>query len=126
MWKHICLCIYMDMRMSTSLAELPGVFKALSDPTRLRLLNLLSGGEVCVCFLGEVLGMVQPKVSRHLAYLKKAGLVVARKEGQWMHYTWAKQPHPLARSVLEGLREWMMKNEHLAAERRRLKKCLCG
>lgn len=62
------------------------VFKAFSDPTRLRLLNLLRGGEVCVCDLTEVLHSPQPKISRHLAYLKKAGLVVSRKDGLWMYY----------------------------------------
>src|SRR6201986_5476779 len=64
-------CIYLLARMSLPLAELPPAFKALADPTRLRIMNLLSEGEVCVCFLSEVLRMVQPKISRHLAYLKK-------------------------------------------------------
>jgi len=52
----------------------------------LRILNLLQSGEVCVCHIVAVLGCPQPTVSRHLAYLRKVGLVVARKEGQWMHY----------------------------------------
>lgn len=59
---------------------------ALSDPTRLRLLNLMKQKEVCVCYLQEVLKTNQPKISRHLAYLKKAGLVEARRDGRWMHY----------------------------------------
>lgn len=59
---------------------------ALSDLTRLRLLNLMKDGEVCVCYLQEVLKTNQPKISRHLAYLKKAGLVEARRDGRWMHY----------------------------------------
>ena len=62
------------------------IFRALSDRTRLRILNLLQAGEVCVCHLVAVLGVPQPTASRHLAYLRKAGLVVARKEGLWMHY----------------------------------------
>ena len=62
------------------------MFRAFSDRTRLRLLNLLRGGEICVCDLVAVLATSQPKVSRHLAYLRKAGLVVARKDGLWMHY----------------------------------------
>ena len=61
-------------------------FAALSDRTRLRLLNLMSDGEVCVCFFAETLGTNNPKISRHLAYLKRAGLVAARREGKWMHY----------------------------------------
>lgn len=61
-------------------------FRALADRTRLRLLNLMGGGEVCVCFFVEVTGTSQPKISRHLAYLRRAGIVGARREGKWMHY----------------------------------------
>jgi len=61
-------------------------FLALADRTRLRLLNLIAGGEVCVCFFVEVLGEPQPKISRHLGVLRNAGLVAARREGKWMHY----------------------------------------
>lgn len=67
----------------TDLAQL---FAALSDRTRLRLLNLMDGREVCVCYFVEILGQSQPKISRHLAYLRKAGIVRARREGKWMHY----------------------------------------
>ncbi len=110
---------------STRLSALPPVFKALSDPTRLRLLSLLADGEVCVCFLGDVLKMVQPKVSRHLAYLKKAGLVAARREGKWMHYRWAEELDPVTRGLLDGLRDWMAKDEKLVRERAALKKLCC-
>jgi ArsR family transcriptional regulator len=66
---------------------LAALLKACADQTRLRLLNLLaSEGEVCVCHLVDVLGTNQPKVSRHLAYLKRAGLVTDRKEGLWVYY----------------------------------------
>ena len=61
-------------------------FAALADRTRLRLLNLMRGGEVCVCFFAETLGTNNPKISRHLAYLKRAGLVAGRRDGKWMHY----------------------------------------
>lgn len=61
-------------------------FAALADRTRLRLLNLMRGGEVCVCFFAETLGTNNPKISRHLAYLKRAGLVVGRRDGKWIHY----------------------------------------
>ena len=63
------------------------MFRAFSDRTRLRILHLLQGGETCVCDLVDVLGASQPKVSRHLAYLRRAGLVVGRKDGLWMHYS---------------------------------------
>ncbi|MGC1106191.1 MAG: metalloregulator ArsR/SmtB family transcription factor [Candidatus Acidiferrales bacterium] len=62
------------------------MFRALADPTRLRLLNLIAGREVCVCYFVEILCLSQPKISRHLAYLRRAGVVTARREGKWMHY----------------------------------------
>lgn len=62
------------------------LFQALADNTRLRLLNLLGGGELCVCYLVEILGESQPKISRHLGYLRRAGVVAARRNGKWMHY----------------------------------------
>jgi ArsR family transcriptional regulator len=62
------------------------LFAALADRTRLRLLNLMNGKEVCVCYLVEILGQSQPKISRHLAYLRRASIVAARREGKWMHY----------------------------------------
>jgi ArsR family transcriptional regulator, arsenate/arsenite/antimonite-responsive transcriptional repressor len=65
-------------------------FAALSDETRLRLLSLIRNREVCVCYLQEVLNTNQPKISRHLAYLKRAGLVKARRDGKWTHYRLAK------------------------------------
>jgi ArsR family transcriptional regulator len=62
------------------------LFRALADPTRLRLLNLIGNREICVCYFVEILGMSQPKISRHLAYLRRAGVVASRREGKWMHY----------------------------------------
>ena len=66
--------------------DFPLLFAGLADRTRLRLLNLMAGHEVCVCYLVEILGQSQPKISRHLAYLRRAGIVAARREGKWMHY----------------------------------------
>lgn len=68
------------------LTEMENLFTALSDKTRLRLLNLMREDEICVCFFTEVLGESQPKISRHLAYLRNADLVSSRREGKWMHY----------------------------------------
>src|SRR3954470_20960459 len=62
-------------------------FAALADRTRLRLLNLMRDGEVCVCFFAETLGTNNPKISRHLSYLKRASLVTGRRDGKWMHYS---------------------------------------
>jgi ArsR family transcriptional regulator, arsenate/arsenite/antimonite-responsive transcriptional repressor len=81
------------------LAEL---FQALSDPTRLRLLNLISRGEICVCFLVEALKEPQPKISRHLAYLKRTGVVDTRRDGKWMHYRLSEDLDDDERSVVEG------------------------
>ena len=76
------------------------LFKAFSDPVRLRLLNLLSDREVCVCHLHAALALPQPTVSRHLASLRKAGIVVGRKEGLWVHYRLAKASSELHRRLL--------------------------
>jgi ArsR family transcriptional regulator len=78
-------------------------FRAFSDRTRLRILALLQGGECCVGDLVEVLGLVQPSASRHLAYLKRAGLVKARKAGQWSYYSLAEARGPFHGKLLECL-----------------------
>jgi ArsR family transcriptional regulator, arsenate/arsenite/antimonite-responsive transcriptional repressor len=101
------------------------LFKTLADPTRLRLLNLLACGETCVCELTDTLRLVQPKVSRHLAHLKRAGLVEARRNGKWMHYRWSRPDDPLIRHVLAGLREWMAEDDRMNGERRRRNKVCC-
>jgi ArsR family transcriptional regulator len=78
------------------------VFKALADKTRLRILALLGPNEVCVCHLHDSLGLPQPAVSRHLAYLRRAGLVDARREGVWMHYQVARSLEPAVQAVLDA------------------------
>lgn len=86
--------------------RLAQVMRACADETRLRILNLLGGGgEICVCHLVEALGEGQPKVSRHLAYLRGAGLVRDRKDGLWVHYRLAESPDDAVVAVLEALRE---------------------
>ena len=72
--------------MNKQLDAIAGLFQALGDPTRLRILGLLLTGEVCVCHIHESLRIPQPKASRHLAYLRRAGLVDTRREGLWVHY----------------------------------------
>ncbi len=84
------------------LAEMEGLYMALADKTRLRLLNLMREEEICVCFFTEVLGESQPKISRHLAYLRNAGLVSARREGKWMHYQIVPPENPYLADVLEA------------------------
>jgi ArsR family transcriptional regulator len=101
------------------------LFKTLSDPTRLRLLNLLAADKVCVCDLHGTLGLDQPKVSRHLAQLRRAGLVEVERDGKWMHYRLARHGDPLVRNVLEGLRAWMRQHPRLSSERGRLERVCC-
>jgi ArsR family transcriptional regulator, arsenate/arsenite/antimonite-responsive transcriptional repressor len=79
------------------------IFRAFSDRTRLRILSLLRNGELCVCDIVRVLDLPQPKISRHLAYLRKAGLVTARKEGLWMHYALAPASNEFHKSLLNCL-----------------------
>lgn len=79
------------------------MFRAFSDRTRLRILNLLRSGETCVCDLVDVLELSQPKVSRHLAYLRRAGLVVGRKDGLWMHYSLIPAKSEFHKSLLNCL-----------------------
>lgn len=74
------------MPSRSATAPLDLLFRALADPTRLRLLNLIADREICVCYLVEILRISQPKVSRHLAYLRRAGMVASRRDGKWMHY----------------------------------------
>src|SRR5919107_1282205 len=82
-------------------------FAALADRTRLRLINLIGDDEVCVCFFVEVLQTNQPKISRHLAYLRRAGIVAARREGKWMHYKISTPKDENAAKVLMDVREWL-------------------
>ena len=102
------------------------LFRALADRTRLRLLNLMWGGEVCVCFFVEVLNLSQPKISRHLAYLRRAGVVEARREGKWMHYRVVEPQDEGARRVLGEVRAWLASDRELARDRERLVKICCA
>ena len=72
--------------MAQRVDDLAAIFKALGDPTRLRILALIRGGETCVCHIHEALRLPQPTVSRHLAYLRRSGLVETRRDGLWVHY----------------------------------------
>ena len=82
--------------------SLDNLFRALADPTRLRLLNLIADREVCVCYFVGILRIGQPKVSRHLAYLRRAGIVEARRDGRWMHYRLATPRQPAAAEILRA------------------------
>jgi len=103
------------------------LFKALADRTRLRLLNLLGGaGELCVCFFVEVLGTNQPKISRHLAYLRRAGVVAARREGKWMHYRLVEPADPHAASIFSEVMRWLAEEREMQKDRSRLQNICCA
>lgn len=106
--------------------SLDGLFRALGDPTRLRLLNLMAGQEVCVCYFTEVIGAPQPKISRHLAYLRRTGIVAARREGKWMHYSLATPPSPHAASILRSVLDAMEHDKALQRDRLRLTRACSG
>ena len=89
-----------NAKSRAAIDELENVFKALADKTRLRILALLGNNEVCVCHMHDSLGLPQPTVSRHLAYLRKSGLVAARRDGVWMHYQVSRALSPLVRGIV--------------------------
>ncbi len=101
-------------------------FRALADKTRLRLLNLMGSDEVCVCFFVEILKTNQPKISRHLAYLRRAGIVGARREGQWIHYRIVEPSDPDAARVLQEVMSWLSKDQEMQRDRQRLVKICCA
>jgi ArsR family transcriptional regulator len=110
-----------------ALDESVELFKAVADPVRLRLLHLLAAGEVCVCHLHEALDLPQSTVSRHLAYLRRRGLVVGRKEGLWVHYRLAKPSGPLHRCLISCLETCFKDAGVLAEDRQRLaQRSCCG
>ena len=105
--------------------DLERFFQALGDRTRLRLLNLMGDQEICVCYLVEILGSPQPKISRHLAYLRSAGIVTARREGKWMHYRIAMPPHIGAAQILRQTLAALQGEKAMQADRARLTKACC-
>jgi len=102
------------------LASLEAAFKAFADPTRLRILGLLAGGEICVCNIHECLGIPQPTASRHLAYLRRKHLVVTRKDGLWVHYTLAPLDEPVMRVLMSAVTHLLCHCESISRDRQRL------
>jgi ArsR family transcriptional regulator, arsenate/arsenite/antimonite-responsive transcriptional repressor len=102
------------------------LFAALSDCTRLRLLNLMDGKEVCVCYFVEILGQGQPKISRHLAYLRRAGIVAARREGKWMHYSVVAPKHDGAVRILSETLSALSEDKTMQADLTKFKKACCA
>ena len=114
------------MTRASKSADLAGLFAALADPTRLRLLNLMGGREVCVCYFVEILRQGQPKISRHLAYLRRAGLVAARREGKWMHYRMVPQADEAAASILAAALASLESDRQMQADLAKLERACCA
>jgi ArsR family transcriptional regulator len=109
-----------------NLAVMERLFAGLADRTRLRLLNLMAEQEVCVCYFVEILEAPQPTISRHLAYLRRMGLVEARREGKWMRYRIAAPENMFARQLLTDTLRWLSEDKGMQKERARLKRACCS
>jgi ArsR family transcriptional regulator len=105
--------------------ELETFFRALADRTRLRLLNLMGEDEVCVCFFVEIIGPNQPNISRHLAYLRKAGIVEARREGKWMHYRIVEPDNPMLQALFREVRATLKNDPEMVKDRKQLTGFCC-
>jgi ArsR family transcriptional regulator, arsenate/arsenite/antimonite-responsive transcriptional repressor len=114
-----------DMSRRLKQFDLVRLFAALADPTRLRLLNLMDGREVCVCYFVEILKEGQPKISRHLAYLRNAGIVSARREGKWMHYSMERPDNASACAILDATLMFFKADREMQSDLARLDKACC-
>jgi ArsR family transcriptional regulator, arsenate/arsenite/antimonite-responsive transcriptional repressor len=108
------------------LFDMETFFMALADKTRLRLLNLMREDEICVCFFSEVLEESQPKVSRHLAYLRNAGIVEARRDGKWMHYRIVTPQNSFAAEILEDTLRWLASQDAMQRDFQKLAVACCA
>ena len=106
--------------------ELEQYFKALGDTNRLRILNLLLHGELCVCDIQYVLEATQPNVSRHLSYLKNSGLVLDRRDGYRIFYRLADPKQGMKKRLFEFLQEAYKSEDQLQADKKRLKEAIEG
>ena len=114
------------MKKEASPVVLEQLFQALADRTRLRLLNLMAAGEVCVCFFVEVLDEPQPKISRHLAYLRNAGLVSATRQGKWASYAITPPDHPTLRQAFDATIAAMQGDAEMQRDRAALARACCS
>jgi ArsR family transcriptional regulator len=96
------------------------ILRALADPTRLRILGLLRDGEVCVCHIHEALEVPQPTASRHLAYLRRVGLVAGRRDGLWVHYRLAPPSNAALATLVASVTQCAGQADTVARDRRRL------
>src|SRR5207237_2179164 len=123
----ICQCEYILESMAPKRGfNMERFFQALGDNTRLRLLNLMGEQEICVCYFVEILGQLQPKISRHLAYLRSAGIVAARREGKWMHYRLTEPPDEHATHIFQEVRASLSEHPEFQRDRAQLLKVCCA
>jgi ArsR family transcriptional regulator, arsenate/arsenite/antimonite-responsive transcriptional repressor len=101
--RYVRSSIFVKPHMDKDVEAVDRVFKALADPTRIRILGLLAAGEICVCHIYESLRLPQSLVSRHLAYLRRAGLVETRKDGLWVHYRIAPRHDDVTGTLLDAV-----------------------
>ena len=114
------------MPEKSTAAEMERLFLGLADGTRLRLLNLMADQEVCVCYFVEALQLPQPTISRHLAYLRRAGVVAARRDGKWMHYRVVVPQNPFARQLIVDTLRWLASDRQMQRDRARLNRACCA
>jgi|SRR5215469_5093632 len=114
------------MKKSERTPSLDALFRALADRTRLRLLNLIADREICVCYFVEILRLSQPKVSRHLAYLRRAGIVASRREGKWMHYRLVAPKDEAAASILRETLKHLKTEPEMRHDVSRLNSACCS
>jgi ArsR family transcriptional regulator len=101
------------------------LFRTLADPTRLRILRLIGEREVCVCYFVEALQLSQPKISRHLAFLRRSGIVHARKDGRWVHYSIVFPSNPAAAAILREALAWTVEMPETRQDRVRFIAACC-
>ena len=115
-----------SMRRKEKPFPLELLFRALADRTRLRLLNLIADKEICVCYFVQILGISQPKISRHLAYLRRTGIVAARRQGRWMHYRLVAPRDALASAILKETLAHLRKVPHMPGDLAKLETSCCN
>src|SRR5437868_11236933 len=125
MSRQICIMMEMHEQAKRSV-PLDQLFRALADPTRLRIINLIAEEEVCVCYFTQAIAAPQPKISRHLAYLRRTGIVGARREGKWMHYRLTIPQDSHAASILESTLEALHQDKGMQRDCARMERACCG
>ncbi len=118
-WPGSAINVFARTNMNLKTSNI--LFRAFADPSRLRILNLLLEGELCVCDLCDALRVLQPRISRHLAYLRRAGLVTVRSEGKWKHYTLAHHANGLHSTLIHCLQNCLSEVDVLQRDTKRLR-----